>query len=111
MAPEIERLTNTFLSDLRSKIEVRPRRPRRARTSAQGVVMFRASRQGPGEGQREAAAAARVDRGVKGAGCKNAIIFLQTALRPSQTPVAKSMKSQRATPGADPRRPRASPNP
>jgi len=87
MAPEIERLTNTFLS-APAKIEV-ARAATTGENISQGVVMFRASRK-----DREASEKRRLLRELiarEGAGCKNAIIFCNR--KTEVDTVAKSMKS------------------
>ncbi len=86
MAPEIERLTNTFLS-APAKIEV-ARAATTGENISQGVVMFRASRK-----DREASEKRRLLRDLiarEGAGCKNAIIFCNR--KTEVDTVAKSMK-------------------
>ena len=86
MAPEIERITNTFLSGP-AKIEV----ARAATTSeniAQGVVMFKASRK-----DREGTEKRKLLRSLiesEGDACKNAIIFCNRKV--DVDVVAKSMK-------------------
>lgn len=86
MAPEIERITNTFLSNP-AKIEV----ARAATTSeniTQGVVMFKASRK-----DREGSEKRRVLRGLigsEGEACRNGIIFCNRKV--DVDIVAKSMK-------------------
>ncbi|MGX9349957.1 DEAD/DEAH box helicase [Shimia sp. W99] len=71
MAPEIERITNTFLS-APARIEV-ARQATASETIEQGVVMFKASRR-----DREGSEKRRVLRGLidmEGDACTNAIIF------------------------------------
>ncbi|WP_372885946.1 DEAD/DEAH box helicase [Shimia sp.] len=71
MAPEIERITNTFLS-APARIEV-ARQATASETIEQGVVMFKASRR-----DREGSEKRRVLRALidsEGAACTNAIIF------------------------------------
>lgn len=86
MAPEIERITNMFLSNP-AKIEV----ARAATTSeniTQGVVMFKASRK-----DREGSEKRKVLRGLiesEGKKCRNAIIFCNRKI--DVDVVAKSMK-------------------
>jgi len=86
MAPEIERITNTFLSNP-EKIEV----ARAATTSeniTQGVVMFKGSRK-----DREASEKRRVLRDLiasEGENCRNGIIFCNRKI--DVDTVAKSMK-------------------
>ncbi len=71
MAPEIERITNTFLSNP-ERIEVA-----RAATTGenidQGVVMFKASRKDRQASEKRALLRALIER--EGTDCKNAIIF------------------------------------
>ncbi|MGB8624000.1 MAG: DEAD/DEAH box helicase [Paracoccaceae bacterium] len=71
MAPEIERITNTFLSNP-AKIEV-ARAATTGENIEQGVVMFRASRKDKQASEKRALLRALIDR--EGAACKNAIIF------------------------------------
>ncbi|WP_136634994.1 DEAD/DEAH box helicase [Pseudooceanicola onchidii] len=71
MAPEIERITNTFLSNP-ERIEV-ARQATTSETIEQGVVMFKASRK-----DREGSEKRRLLRDLiesEGEGCRNAIIF------------------------------------
>ena len=71
MAPEIERITNTFLS-APARVEV-ARQATTSETIEQGVVMFKASRK-----DREGSEKRRVLRDLieaEGKACKNAIIF------------------------------------
>ena len=71
MAPEIERITNTFLSNP-AKVEV----ARAATTNTnikQGVVMFKGSNKAKEASEKRAVLRALIDR--EGAACTNAIIF------------------------------------
>ena len=86
MAPEIERITNTFLS-APERIEV-ARQATASETIEQGVVMFKASRK-----DREGSEKRKVLRLLiesEGEGCSNAIIFCNR--KTDVDIVAKSMK-------------------
>ena len=86
MAPEIERITNTFLS-APVKIEV----ARAATTNEnikQGVVMFRGSRRDRADSEKRALLRAMIE--AEGAACKNAIIFCNRKI--DVDVVAKSLK-------------------
>ncbi len=86
MAPEIERITNTFLSNP-ERIEV-ARQATASETIEQGVVQFKASRK-----DREASEKRRVLRGLidaEGETCTNAIIFCNRKV--DVDIVAKSLK-------------------
>ncbi len=71
MAPEIERITNTFLSNP-ERVEV-ARQATASETIAQEVVMFRGSRRDKAASEKRALLRALIDR--EGEGCKNAIVF------------------------------------
>ncbi|WP_099823770.1 DEAD/DEAH box helicase [Oceaniglobus indicus] len=71
MAPEIERITNTFLSSP-EKIEV-ARQATASENIEQGVVMFRASRKDRQAAEKRNVLRALID--AEGAKCTNAIIF------------------------------------
>ncbi|KAF0674849.1 DEAD/DEAH box helicase [Profundibacterium mesophilum] len=71
MAPEIERITNTFLSNP-EKIEV-ARQATASETITQGVVMFRASRKDRSASEKRKVLRALID--AEGDACSNAIIF------------------------------------
>ncbi|WP_372603283.1 helicase-related protein, partial [Actibacterium sp.] len=71
MAPEIERITNTFLSNP-EKIEV-ARAATTGENIEQGVVMFKASRKDKQASEKRALLRALIDQ--EGEACKNAIIF------------------------------------
>jgi len=71
MAPEIERITNTFLSNP-EKIEV-ARQATASETIEQGVVMFRPSRKDKQAAEKREVLRAMIDG--EGAKCTNAIIF------------------------------------
>ncbi|RVT83969.1 DEAD/DEAH box helicase [Rhodobacteraceae bacterium CCMM004] len=71
MAPEIERITNTFLSNP-EKIEV-ARQATASETIEQGVVMFRASRKDRQASEKRKVLRAMIDG--EGDACTNAIIF------------------------------------
>jgi superfamily II DNA/RNA helicase len=71
MAPEIERITNTFLSNP-EKIEV-ARQATASETIEQGVVMFRASRRDRAATEKRKVLRALIDG--EGEACTNAIIF------------------------------------
>lgn len=71
MAPEIERITNTFLSNP-EKIEV-ARAATTSETIEQGVVMFKASRKDRQAKEKRELLRALIDR--EGEACTNAIIF------------------------------------
>ena len=86
MAPEIERITNTFLSNP-AKIEV-ARQATASETIEQGVVMFKGSRR-----DRAASEKRKVLRGIldiEGEKCTNAIIFCNRKV--DVDIVAKSLK-------------------
>ncbi|SNR86113.1 DEAD/DEAH box helicase [Puniceibacterium sediminis] len=86
MAPEIERITNTFLSNP-ARIEV-ARQASASETIEQGVVMLKASRK-----DREASEKRQVLRGMidaEGEKCTNAIIFCNRKMDVDM--VAKSLK-------------------
>ena len=86
MAPEIERITNTFLSNP-VKVEV-ARAATTSETITQGVVMFKASRK-----DREGSEKRKLLRGLiesEGEKCRNAIIFCNR--KTDVDIVAKSMK-------------------
>ena len=86
MAPEIERITNLFLSSP-AKIEV-ARQATASETIEQGVVMFRASRRDRQPTEKRAVLRALIEG--EGEGLKNAIIFCN---RKTEVDVlAKSMK-------------------
>jgi superfamily II DNA/RNA helicase len=71
MAPEIERITNTFLSNP-AKVEV-ARQATASETITQSVVQFRASRRDALAKEKRAVLRAIID--AEGAACSNAIIF------------------------------------
>lgn len=71
MAPEIERITNTFLSNP-EKIEV-ARAATTGENIEQGVVMYKASRKDRQAREKRALLRALIDQ--EGEGCSNAIIF------------------------------------
>lgn len=71
MAPEIERITNTFLSNPQ-KVEV-SRQATASETIEQGVVMFRGSRKDRQPSEKRHLLRALID--AEGNRCKNAIIF------------------------------------
>ena len=71
MAPEIERITNTFLSNP-AKVEV-ARAATAGENIEQGVVMFRASRREDEGSEKRAVLRALID--AEGEACSNAIIF------------------------------------
>lgn len=86
MAPEIERITNTFLSNP-ARVEV-ARQSSASETIEQGVVIFKASRK-----DREASEKRQVLRGMidaEGEKCTNAIIFCNRKM--DVDVVAKSLK-------------------
>ena len=86
MAPEIERITSTFLSGP-AKIEV-ARQATASETIAQGVLMFRASRKDRQPTEKRRALRALIDR--EGDKLKNAIVFCN---RKTEVDVlAKSLK-------------------
>jgi ATP-dependent RNA helicase RhlE len=86
MAPEIERITNTFLS-APEKIEV-ARAATTSETIAQNLVMFRPSRRDRAATEKRALLRALID--AEGAECKNAIIFCNRKV--DVDVVAKSLK-------------------
>ncbi len=71
MAPEIERITNTFLS-APERVEV-ARQATASETITQEVVMVRASRRDKAASEKRAVLRALIDR--EGTACKNAIVF------------------------------------
>ncbi len=71
MAPEIERITNTFLSNP-AKVEV-ARQATASETIEQAVVMFRASRKDRQATEKRAVLRALID--AEGEACTNAIVF------------------------------------
>ncbi|NBT33246.1 MAG: DEAD/DEAH box helicase, partial [Rhodobacteraceae bacterium] len=86
MAPEIERITNTFLHSP-ARIEV-ARAATTSETITQGVVMFKASRKDREDTEKRALLRAMID--AEGEACTNAIIFCN---RKSDVDiVAKSLK-------------------
>ena len=92
MAPEIERVTNTFLS-APERVEV-ARQATASETIEQGVVMFKASRR-----DREGSEKRRVLRKLieqEGESCTNAIVFCNR--KTDVDIVAKSMKKYGSTP-------------
>ncbi|WP_370160130.1 DEAD/DEAH box helicase [Limimaricola soesokkakensis] len=86
MAPEIERITNTFLSNP-EKIEV-ARAATTGENIKQGVVMFRASRKDREAGEKRDLLRALID--AEGEACTNAIIFCNRKM--DVDVVAKSLK-------------------
>ena len=86
MAPEIERITNTFLSNP-ERIEV-ARQATTSETITQGVVMFKPSRRDREATEKRAVLRAMIDG--EGEGCKNAIIFCNR--KTDVDIVAKSLK-------------------
>ena len=86
MAPEIERITNTFLSNP-AKVEV-ARQATASETIEQSVVMFRASRRDRGASEKRALLRALIDG--EGEACSNAIIFCNR--KTDVDIVAKSLK-------------------
>ena len=86
MAPEIERITNTFLS-APARVEV-ARQATASDTITQGVVMFKPSRRDREASEKNALLRAMID-GEEG-GCKNAIIFCNRKI--DVDAVAKSLK-------------------
>ena len=86
MAPEIERITNTFLSNP-AKIEV-ARQATASETIEQGVVLFRASRRDRLATEKRALLRAMIDG--EGEKCTNAIIFCNR--KTDVDIVAKSLK-------------------
>ena len=86
MAPEIERITNTFLSNP-AKIEV-ARQATASETIEQAVVMFRASRRDRSPTEKRRVLRSLIDR--EGDKCTNAIIFCNR--KTDVDIVAKSMK-------------------
>ncbi|WP_417728028.1 DEAD/DEAH box helicase [Roseovarius sp.] len=71
MAPEIERITNTFLSNP-ARVEV-ARQATASETIEQGVVMFKPSRRENADSEKRKLLRALIDR--EGESCSNAIIF------------------------------------
>ncbi|SIO24476.1 ATP-dependent RNA helicase RhlE [Rhodovulum sp. ES.010] len=86
MAPEIERVTNTFLS-APAKVEV-ARRATTAESIEQGVVEYTASRKDRQASEKRALLRALIDR--EGEGLKNAIVFCNR--KTEVDVVAKSLK-------------------
>ncbi|THD73400.1 DEAD/DEAH box helicase [Thalassobius vesicularis] len=86
MAPEIERITNTFLS-APERIEV-ARQATTSDTITQGVVMFKASRKDREASEKRTLLRALIDS--EGENCKNAIIFCNRKVDVDIT--AKSLK-------------------
>ncbi len=86
MAPEIERITNTFLSNP-AKIEV-ARQATASETIEQGVVMFRPSRRDRAASEKRKLLRAMID--AEGDKCTNAIIFCNR--KTDVDIVAKSLK-------------------
>ena len=86
MAPEIERITNMFLSNP-AKIEV-ARAATTGENITQGVVMFKASKRENEGSEKRAVLRAIID--AEGAGCTNAIIFCNRKV--DVDVVAKSLK-------------------
>jgi superfamily II DNA/RNA helicase len=86
MAPEIERITNTFLSNP-VKVEV-ARQATASETIEQSVVMFRPSRRENAASEKRALLRALID--AEGERCKNAIIFCNR--KTDVDIVAKSLK-------------------
>ncbi len=86
MAPEIERITNLFLSNP-AKIEV-ARQATASETIEQAVVMFRASRRERGATEKRAMLRAVIDG--EGEACTNAIVFCNR--KTDVDIVAKSLK-------------------
>jgi superfamily II DNA/RNA helicase len=86
MAPEIERITNTFLS-APERIEV-ARQATTSDTITQGVVMFKASRRDREGSEKRKVLRALID--AEGDKCKNAIIFCNRKVDVDIT--AKSLK-------------------
>ena len=86
MAPEIERITNTFLSNP-ARIEV-ARQATASENIAQGVVMFRGSRRDKADSEKRALLRALID--AEGEACTNAIIFCNRKM--DVDVVAKSLK-------------------
>ena len=89
MAPEIERITNTFLSNP-ERIEV-ARQATASETIEQGVVMFKGSRRDRADKEKRALLRSLID--AEGEACTNAIIFCN---RKSDVDiVAKSLKKHK----------------
>ena len=86
MAPEIERITNTFLSNP-AKVEV-ARQATASETIEQAVVMFKPSRRDRAASEKRAVLRAVIE--AEGDGCTNAIIFCNRKV--DVDIVAKSMK-------------------
>ncbi|KPP87136.1 MAG: Superfamily II DNA and RNA helicase [Rhodobacteraceae bacterium HLUCCA08] len=86
MAPEIERITNTFLSNP-ARIEV-ARQATASETISQGVVMFKPSRRDKADGEKRALLRALIDG--EGDKLRNAIIFCNRKV--DVDVVAKSLK-------------------
>ncbi|AZQ68039.1 DEAD/DEAH box helicase [Silicimonas algicola] len=87
MAPEIERITNMFLSNP-ARIEV-ARQATASETIAQEVVLLKPSRRDRSAGEKRAALRALIDR--EGAACTNAIVFCNR--KTDVDIVAKSLKT------------------
>ena len=86
MANEIERITNTFLSNP-ARIEV-ARQATASETIEQGVVMFKGSRKDRADSEKRKLLRALID--AEGAACSNAIIFCNR--KTDVDAVAKSLK-------------------
>ncbi|WP_420858407.1 DEAD/DEAH box helicase [Marivivens marinus] len=86
MAPEIERITNTFLSNP-ARIEV-ARQATASETIEQAVVMFKGSRREKADSEKRALLRALIDG--EGEACTNAIIFCNRKM--DVDVVAKSLK-------------------
>jgi ATP-dependent RNA helicase RhlE len=86
MAPEIERITNTFLSNP-ERVEV-ARQATASETIAQEVVMFKPSRRDRAAPEKRALLRAMIER--EGSACTNAIVFCNRKV--DVDIVAKSMK-------------------
>jgi ATP-dependent RNA helicase RhlE len=86
MASEIERITNTFLSNP-ARIEV-ARQATASETIEQGVVMFKGSRKDRADSEKRKLLRALID--AEGAACSNAIIFCNR--KTDVDAVAKSLK-------------------
>lgn len=86
MAPEIERITNTFLSSP-ARIEV-ARQATASETIEQGVVMFKGSRRESEAKEKRAILRAMID--AEGEKCTNAIVFCNRKI--DVDAVAKSLK-------------------
>ena len=86
MAPEIERITNTFLSNP-ARIEV-ARQATASENIAQGVVMFKGSRRDRADKEKRQLLRSLID--LEGEACSNAIIFCNRKM--DVDIVAKSLK-------------------